>query len=123
MDLLQSFLSVGADNKAKSAEDRYKYVSVQGMTFLKAKLLPSTDDTPDGVVRVDLSLNGTELVYYTNNFAPEYFEKFERGVLVDLTAKRWFDHEGKPEYEGRTTAWTIDAISVAAIKAGSPIVI
>jgi hypothetical protein len=122
--LLADFLSVGAENKKKVAEDRYKYIDVPGMTFLKAKALPDADNGIEGtVIRVDLKSGENEFTYYTNAFSEEYFEKFERGTIVNVEAKRWYDADGKPQYEGRTTAWTIDSISVAPVKAGSPITI
>ena len=119
--LLASFLAVGADNKAKSAEDRYKYVSIDAISFQSAKLLPEKEGTPVGTVRVDFKINDQEVIYYTNNFDITYFEKFERGVLVNVEAKRWYDADGEPLYEGRTTLWTIDRILVAPVKAGVPL--
>ena len=121
-ELLKSFLAVGKDNKANSAEDRYQYVSVDGLSFVKSKLLPDNDDIEaKNVVRVDLELDGQELIYYTNSFQADYFAKFTRGTIVNLTAKRWYDEDGNPEYKGRKTVWTIDELTVAAVKASAPI--
>lgn len=122
-ELLLSFLEVGTENKSKVAEDRYKYIDVPNMVFIAAKALPDSDNGIEGVIRVDLKIGEKECVYYTNAFAVEYFEKFPKGTLVNVSAKRWFDVDGKPQYEGRVTAWTIDSIVVAPIKAGSPITI